>query len=384
MALKAVVNGKIVTPTKVIDDGVIVIKDDRIMDYGFSADVSLPQHVEIIDANGEYVAPGFIDIHCHACGGYWVYENPQAVVNELVKHGVTGFLPTIPYTISVDDTVEGIKKILKCKSTRFGSVIIGINMEGPYINKKYGMASWTARIPNPDEYNHYLKLAGDYIKIWTFAPEIENINEFIDDISQKGIIMAVGHSEAEGEKVLELVPKGLKLACHCMNATGVTPSPPRYEGTREFGIDEAVILSDNIYVEVIPDSKGVHVRPLMLKLICKAKGVDKVIIISDATEFSHIKNNQNKSTEDIEDLYFNEYGQLAGSRLTMDCAVMNMIKHTGISIVDAFKMSSLNPATLLDIQDNYGSLEKGKKANIIIVDNKINVKKVMLNGELVV
>jgi len=373
MSDAAIVNGKVITSEGILPDGAVLIEGDTIADVCAGRD-AVKGSSEIIDARGNYIAPGMIDIHCHAGGGSWVYDNPAIVSKNQVFHGVTGYLPTIPYTLYDAQITDAIEKILQSKKKCFGEIVLGINMEGPYINNKYGMASWCARTPSEPEYEKYCKAAKNEIKIWTFAPEVANTDAFAAFLKRKGIVQAVGHSEAPGELIDSMADAA--LATHCMDATGTPPS--KCAGTREYGIDEAVLLNDRIYAEVIADSKGLHVRPQMLRLILKAKGIDKVVIISDATEFTQIQ-----SSMDSDDLCFNEYGQLAGSKLTMDLAVRNMIRHTGIGLTEAFRMASLNPARLLKMENRLGSIAAGKKANIIIIDDTISVKKVILNGKLV-
>ncbi|HHW31319.1 MAG TPA: N-acetylglucosamine-6-phosphate deacetylase [Clostridiaceae bacterium] len=388
MSNRVIINAKIVTPENIINNGVIVIENGRIARFGSYENVKPPDNAEIIDVKGYYAAPGFIDIHCHGGGSEEFHTDPEVAAEAHLKHGTTSVLATIAYNVSKVDTIEGIKKIKELKNSGKGKSILGIHFEGPYTNPKYGALSQLGRKPDPSEYNTFIDLAGDLIKVWTLAPELEGIDDFIETVSSKGIVMSVGHSEASPERIFELIPKGLKLACHCMNATGCSISPSRFGGTREVGVDEAVLLSDDIYAEVIPDYMGVHVRPLMLRLILKAKTPDKMIIITDSTisdNKSHINNSplNNSDFTKATDVNFNELGQLSGSILTMDKACRNMLRHTGVGIVDVFKMASYNQARLLNMEKEIGNIREGAKANIIIVDDDINVKMVMLEGELV-
>lgn len=388
MELKAIVNGKIITPDRIIDNGVVIVDKDRIFESGEKEKVIIPESAEIIDAEGNYIGPGLIDIHCHGGGGYWVHQNPEAVFKAHLKHGTMGFLATIAYIVGTEETIEGIGRILKASKQKSGSICLGIHMEGPYINPKYGASSKTARRPRREEYERIFKAAEDKLKVWTLAPEIDGIDEFIDFVSEKGVIMSVGHSEVQAERLYEIVPKGLRLACHCMNAMGTSSLYTGYRGTREVGVAEAVMCNDDIYAEVIPDSMGCHVRPLMLKLLYKTKGVERIIIISDATEYSgtrqfnYIKKDGREFVENLDDVSIDENGDLAGTNLTMNYSVRNMMNHTGVGLVEAFRMGSLNPATLLGIQKDYGSIDKGKKANILITSEKIEIKKLIFEGQI--
>lgn len=382
---KAIVNGKVVTPHGVLEDGVVLIDGERIEAVGHAGSLNVPESHERIDAGGGYVGPGFIDIHCHGGGGYWAWEEPRSFALSHLKHGTTGILPTLVYNQSRAEMLEGVRNILRVMEPhdRYGEgSIVGIHMEGPFINKKYGAITSPIRDVDPDEYNELLALAGERIKVWTFAPELPGQAGFAEAASRYGIALSVGHSEADAETIFSFTDKGLRIGCHCTNASGTTPSSSRYAGTREIGVDEAVLVHDDIYAEVIPDAQGIHVRPLMCKLILKAKGVDKVIIITDAIDEAGL-DGESPEGNGYEDVRFIEGVGLSGSKLTMDRAVRNMMRHTGASIADAFVMASLNPAKAIGVDREMGSLEPGKLANLVVVTGEIEVKRVMLRGRIV-
>lgn len=384
--MKIIVNATLVTPHTLIEHGTIWIEDGRIVAYGEEKELRPLDNVEIMDANGLYVAPGFVDIHCHGGGGYWAYDNPAGMASFHLQYGTTSILPTFSYNETEQEIFSGIHKIIEAQDGDYGNIIAGIHMEGPYINPKYGAITSQIRSVNPSEYKQILRLAGSRIKVWTLAPELEGQQLFMKEAAPFGIVFSVGHSEAEAKTVLESVEYGLRIGCHCTNASGTTPSPSLYAGTREVGVDEAVLLSDEIYAEVIPDYEGRHVRPLMLKLILKTKGVDKVIIITDAMDGTGLGDqsidvNLMKKTA-YSPPQAKEY-MLGGSLLTMDRAVYNMKRHTGAGMVDLFKMASLNPAQVIGIDSEVGSLEVGKRANLIFVNEQMDVHKVMLDGEVV-
>lgn len=389
MNVKAIVNGRIVTQYSVIPNGTVIIGDDRILEYGPQEKVTVPEGAEIIDAEGNYVGPGFIDTHCHGGWGCWVHDDPGEVIKCHLEHGTTGFLATMIYTIGIKEMIKGLQKVKDFEGKKYSSAIIGIHMEGPYINPKFGTNSWTASKPDPEEIKKVIEITQGSLKVWTLAPEIEGIDELIETALRENIIISAGHTEVTPERLMELIPKGLRLATHWGCATGIKADPSRFRGTREAGVDEAVLISDEIYAEVIPDSKGHHVRPVMLKLLYKAKGPDKIIIITDATEISgarcirYIEEDGMEVVPDNADLKLDQNGDLAGTGFTMDNGVRNFMYHTGVGIVEAFRMASLNAAKLLGIDNTVGSIDRGKKANIVIVTDKIDVKKVIFEGELV-
>jgi N-acetylglucosamine-6-phosphate deacetylase len=372
-------NGTLITANRLIPNGVVLIERGIITDFGEAGEVEVPAGLPVVDAKGTYIAPGFVDIHCHGGGGVWSWEQPRTFALAHLKHGTTAILPTFTYNETREQVQGGLQTILEAMDSRepFANAIVGIHMEGPYINKKYGAITSPIRPVDPNEYKEILRVAGDRIKVWTLAPELEGQEAFVDEAAKYQISLSVGHSEATAEQIFRFVPQGLRIGCHCTNASGTTPSPSRYGGTREVGVDEAVLVHDDIYAEVIPDAEGVHVRPLMLKLIHKAKGTDRVIIITDAMPEAGV-NNGNDS-----DLNWNHLGHLAGSRLTMDKAVRNMMRHAEIGLVDAFRMASLNPAKVIHMDDLMGSIERGKLANLILIDGEINIQQVILQGQLV-
>ena len=380
--------GSLFLADRIIPNGIVIMAGNRIADCGSTDEVMIPEDAEIIDAGGNYIAPGFVDIHCHAGGGRLAYLHPHHVALAHLKHGTTSLLPTLSYNESREETIQGVTNIVEAMESNlpYKEAIAGIHMEGPYINKKYGAVVAPIRPPDPEEYNEVLRIAGKDIKLWTLAPEIDGQDEFITAASRYAITFSVGHSEATAEQIFRYVPYGLRIGCHCTNASGTTPSKSRYGGTREIGVDEAVLVNDDIYAEVIPDYGGVHVRPLMLELIRKTKGNDKVIIITDNYDITSDKpegggfSPEGMSKEALDDVNFTKVG-LSGSRLTMDKAVRNMMMHTGIGIVEAFKMGSLNPAVATNMHNMVGSIEKWKYANILIVNENIEIQQVFLHGE---
>lgn len=378
MDRKIIKNGRLILEDKVLEEGTIIIENGIIKDIGKNDEINTALDARIIDAENCLVGPGFIDIHTHLCTGSRFFENPDRVLQELAGHGVTGILPTIAYNLGKKETEETLKKLSGLDTPFYRKMFLGIHLEGPYLNPGYGAESWKMRKPDKKEYERYFAIAGDKIKIWVVAPEVEGTADLIAEISRRKIVLSIGHSEAEAGKTVNLIAKGLKLACHCMCATGITPSPSRYGGTREVGVDEVVMLRDEIYAEVIPDSAGAHVRPMMLQLLYKVKGADRIIIITDVGADFELFSEKTGS-----DVLFNQQGQLSGTALTMDQAAKNMIQHTGINYFEAFKMTSLNPAKLLEMDQEIGSIKKGRRANLVIVKDDLKVEKVLIDGEVI-
>ncbi len=389
-----ITNAKLILPSDIIEAGTVVIRGDRIAACGPAAEVAIPDGATIYDAEGFYAGPGFIDIHLHGGGGYMAHEHPLEVAKAHLPYGTTGMLPTPSYSQDRDALRAGVRAITDAMEgdDPYRRLILGFHLEGPYLNPAHGPVTWKSnmRPVDPEEYRELLAMAGTNLKIWTIAPEMPGQSAFVDEVrtSCPDIVFSAGHSACDPETLYRFVPKGLRLACHCMCASGTTPVQTRFRGTREVGLDEAVLVHDGMTAEVIPDRGGVHVRPLLLKLIVKAKGVDNVIIITDAVRMAATGELFHRTDvpalagfPDSDDVNINPNGGLSGSLLTMDRAVRNMMLHTGVDMVDAFRMASLNPARMLKMDGDYGSLAPGKKANLVVVDEQVRIRDVFFEGE---
>lgn len=383
-ANETILCGKVVTPFRVIENGMVIVQGKRIQYAGPFNQSKITNDSQVIQADiGNYIVPGFFDIHCHGGGGVWGFQEPELFTDFHLQHGTTSLLATFGINESHQVIMDSLKRVKQAMRTH--PSLAGVHLEGPYINPKYGAILAPIRTVNSQEYNEILACAGELIKVWTLAPEMDGQMQFMEDASNHHIVFSVGHSEAPPETIFDSVRFGMRLGCHLTNASGTTPSPSRYGGTLEVGVHDAVMLHDDMYAEVIPDEEGLHVRPLMLKLIVKTKGADRVIVITDAADEVRKPNGR-----DVRMVFANEFtpnkweGEgLGGSLLTMDRAAHNMRLHTGIGMVDVCKMTSLNPARLLGLDRELGSLESGKKANLLAVTEGMEVKMVMLEGQLI-
>lgn len=368
----AIVNTKIVLPDSLIWDGIVLLDGGKIVDFGESKNVQMSHGAKVIDAGGSYTAPGFVDIHSHGGGGHWFYENPKAAAAHFLNSGTTTMLATLYNNLSLGELLDAFKKIKEVVQS--GSILKGIYMEGPYLNSKYGgdakNSKWKEEIDKL-QYDKLIYAGENLVKVWCVSPERDGIEQFILDAKADGVIFSAAHTEATPEQLYKLMPHGLKLHTHHHNATA-SISPML--GVKGAGVDEAVMLCDDIYAELIVDSQAVHVNEYNLRLAVKTKGKNRIILISDATEYG------SSDKSDAPDLRFDDNGDLCGSSLTLSLACANMMKHTGASLCDVFKFGSLNPATLLGMENQIGSIAKGKIANVVIVDDMIRVSHVILEG----
>ncbi len=377
----AITNARVVLEHEIIENGVIIVDGERIAAVGDAYEIKIPNGTEIYDAKGLIVGPGFVDIHVHGGNGHFFYEDPLAAAEHFLAHGETTVLATLYYDLTKDEFIAAIERVKAAMGQGMaGNAIGGFYMEGPYMNPKYGAClednKWRGEI-KPEDFNDVVEAAADAAKVWAVAPEREGIETFLEKVKtvNPNAIIAVGHSEATPAQVKALKKYGIGLQTHCMNATG-RPNPLS-AGTRSCGPDEACLIDPDIYCEMICDSQGIHVPPDMQEFIIFIKGIDKVVLISDSyvsdepvpPEFAHIT-----------DLQFDSSGGLCGSKLTLDVAVKNVMKHTGCGLCEAFLMASQNPARAVGMGNEIGSITVGKRADLVIVNDEINVENVMLRG----
>ena len=220
--------------------------------------------------------------------------------------------------------------------------------------------------------------AGTDVRVWAIGPEREEIMEFAEYARKvnPNVVFAVGHSEATPEQIRSMGKYRPTILTHAMCATGQLPT---YGGTRAFGPDEYAFKEPDVFTELISDSYGIHVNAEMQQLLLHNKGVHRVVLITDRS----VRHNPvPEKYAHIDDLNFNPKGGLSGSKLTMDGACRNIMVHTNCGIAQAFIMGSLNPAKAIGLGEEIGSIEPGKIADLVFVDDRFNVHKVMLGGEM--
>ena len=376
----AIINTTIVMPDHLIPGGTIVIEDEKIIDFGKKIDTT---GMNLIDAEGAYTGPGLIDIHTHAANLTRFYVEPYGPAAYLLEHGVTDVLPATSYSRNADLLVEDIKLIKEAMFSGKAPNIIGIYMEGPYLNVNFGAGRvnhpWAATVAL-ERFQKVVDEAIDVTKIWCIAPERENIDEFVNYVKSKNpdALFACAHSEAEPWMIERFIPMGLCDVTHHTNATGTLQ---KYPECRTACVDETALYNDSIYTELICDKVGIHVEPYILRLTKKIKGDDKIILISDSTDSKGPIPEKGDYSE-ADDINFDFEGEISGTKFTLSDACRNMMVHTGASMCQVFKYASTNPATMLRLTDR-GVIKKGNKANLVTVDHLFNVQSVYLNGEKV-
>ena len=378
--MTAIINATLVMRDHLIPEAALLIEDGKIHSFGEMRSFSVPEGCEIIDAEGLFVGPGLVDIHNHAGNGHWFYDEPIEAAQFNLQHGTTTVLACLYFNMNGQQLVEQAACVKEAMNKPEGASIAGFYMECPYMNPKFGADRennpWKGPICQ-EEYQPVIDAVGTDAKVWVLAPERENILQFVLDAKEANptVRFSVGHSEASPQQIEELIPYGLCIGTHHTDATGDRVFYPEVRGVC---VDEAVNYNREIYAELICDSRGIHVDPYMLRLVRKIKGEDRIILISDACVFD---GPIPEGYDGVTDLCFDFAGEIAGSKLSLDVACRNMMKHTGASIVDVFRYASYNPSRAVGFYDR-GEIAVGKRADLVICDHWMKVNKVIFKGEL--
>ena len=386
--MKAIVNTKLIMEDGIIWDGAVAFDDEKIITVGNCQEVDITGAEEVYDAGGLYTAPGLVDMHNHGSAEHSFAADPAAAARFFLSHGVTTVLPTFYHNLSKADMIAGAERVRQAAKTGPGRIMRGLYMEGPFMSLMGSMQSeikWEGAIQEAD-YVDLIDSFGDMVLVWAIDPDRENIEAFMQYAREKTpwAVFAHGHSKATFESVDKLKRYGIKIRTHIVNA-GQAPS--RCQSRSGAGGDQFCFYHPDMYAELICDETGIHVPPGYIKMIVHTKGYEKVCLISDHTTVTgheRYKNNEERGIWYGSDLNYDDQGLLSGSLMTLENGVRNMMAHTGYGLCHAIRMASLNPAAAVGIDREVGSLEAGKKANLIIIDDAVNVQKIFLEGRLAV
>ena len=380
MVLTYIVNGKIILPDSIVCGKSLAFDKDSGKIIGIVDQP--PADAEVLDAEGNYVAPGLIDIHIH---GYLEEDASDAkaegvrkIAYGIARNGVTAFLPTT-MTVSKDEIIAALNtaRALKEESRSWdGAEIIGVHAEGPFINPSKKGAQAGEHILTPDA--DFIIENSDIITSVTMAPEMDEGHACIKRLAaETDVLVSMGHTDAGFEEAMSAAKDGVNHATHLFNAMSALAH-------RNPGVVGAALASNNVSVEVIADT--FHINPGLYSIVYKVKG-DKMILITDCTRAGGMPDGeydlggQPIFLKGIECRLAD--GTIAGSVLKLNQAVKNVIDHTDIPVYEVFKMASLNPARAIHCADRIGSLEKGKDADIIITDENINIIKTIKKGRTI-
>ena len=374
-------NAKVLTPQGWVNDGSVVIEGNKIKEILNNSKV-IEGVDKVIDAKGSYVMPGGIEMHVHGGGGRDFMEGDEeafrAAVAAHMKYGTTSIYPTLS-----SSTVPMIEKACETCTKLMAepdSAILGLHLEGPYFNPKQAGAQIPEWIKAPVR-EEYELLMDKYpcIKRWDEAPELEGSLEFIKCCREHGVVTSIAHTRAQYEDVKAANAAGMSHATHFYNAMPVV-----YKN-REFkvpGTVESIFAEQNMTVEMIAD--GIHVPPVMLRMIYQIKGVEKTALVTDALA---VAASDSQTAFDprvvLEDgvCKLADRSALAGSIATMDRLIRTCVQQADIPLEDAARMASETPAKIMGVFDRKGSLEAGKDADIMMMDKDLNLTGVIAMGK---
>lgn len=388
----AFINSQIITPSRLIPaDGIVIVEDDKILGVleGENFNVNSCDHV--IDAKGLYLSPGFVDIHVHGADNADVMdgsiESVCIVCRAHMRHGTTSIVPTA-LSCKLDELICNLKIIEEAaKITTNMPEIIGIHLEGPYFSLEQANAQDPRYIKDPikEEYEMIFKNCSS-IKRWSVAPELPGGLEMGRWLKSNGIIASIGHSNAVYEDVVKACENGYTMVTHLFNGMSRLT---RKDCIMHLGVAESSLLLDALTVEIIAD--GMHLPSDLLKLIYKNKGANNICLITDANRAtcldvkeSILGSSENGQRIEIADgvAYMPGRTSFAGSIATTDGLVRTMYKQAEVPIVEAVKMMTSVPARVMGVDNYKGSLMSGKDADIVLFDDDIQIKLVMVKGNI--
>lgn len=381
---KYALRGKIVTDGQEIQDGLVLV-DGKSIQYAGAADAyegEMPD--SITDVTDGWICPGFIDIHMHGIAGHDTMdgtpESLQAISKALTGYGVTSFLATT-MTASYEQLERALQNIVTMHETGLdGAEVVGIHLEGPWINPRYKGAQKEEDIALPElaAVKHLYDIASGLIKVVTIAPEQPGALEAIAWLKEQGVIASAGHTGASFDQAKQAVDAGVKHFTHCFNAmTGLHH--------REPGVVGAAMYHEQLSTELIAD--GIHVHPAVMRILYRVKTAERLALISDSMRAAalgagtydlggqevHVCGGEAKLAD----------GTLAGSILTLNQAVGNMVEKSGVPLAAAVQMASQTPASILGIDGKKGRLVAGYDADLTVLNSRFESTLTIVAGRSV-
>ena len=393
-----IAGGTVVSESGVSVDTGVLVSGSRIVEIGPTRNLLRRKPGTTIDARGAIVAPGFIDIHIHGSAGSDTMDaTPSALARmaEFVSsHGVTGFLPTV-MSSPVEQMLSATRAAAQAAQTdvdphsaysgtnqsRQGAQVLGVYVEGPFLNAAFKGAQPEQGIISPDPaiLDRILEAGGGHVRIMTIAPELPGAIDMVKALASRGVLASVGHSGASYDDVKNAVEAGLRHVTHTYNGM-------RGLHHREPGVVGAALVHSKLTCEIIAD--GIHVHPAAVQLVARAKGPGGTVLMTDAMRASGLPDGHYELggqhvivTRGAARL---DTGVLAGSTLTMDVAVRNMVKFAGIPLHAAIAMATSTPARLISLTGQKGRIEPGMDADIILIDAEtLEVRATLVMGDVV-
>jgi N-acetylglucosamine-6-phosphate deacetylase len=353
-------NGRVILADRIVDGATVTIEDGKIK--AINKKTAPKKGAFVIDAKGCFVSPGFIDCHIHG--------EPEKIFFNEARHGMTAFViaeSCAPLNY-IYKRADSIKEFIKTHA--FGSNVLGMRIEGPYISKNKAGAQEAASIRKPDakELFSIIGHCSPILKLMTIAPELIGATPLIKLLHRHKVIASIGHSDATYGAAAEGIDAGITHSTHTFNAMS-------HLDRREPGVVGAILMDDRVAAEIILDF--IHVHRALFGLLLKLKKKDKVIVVTDS-----LVSEPTKNTLAIGGAYRFSDGRLAGSSLTMIGALKNAVNIAGLPLLQALETVTLNPAKLLGVEKSKGSIDAGKDADIVMFDKEFDVKMTMIRGRI--
>ncbi|MDP8218094.1 MAG: N-acetylglucosamine-6-phosphate deacetylase [Candidatus Theseobacter exili] len=358
---------KIVDGRGILNEGVIVVRDGKIASVRQG---NICSGTNCLDASGYIIVPGFVDLHLHGDTPDYLPDNPvMCAANEHVKGGTTSFLATFSTSSKEDYSKASVHFKEALENISEGAKPVGVHLEGPFLNPKMAGAQRGDFIKETDiEFFVFLmKEFNNSLKMMTLAPELKGSRNIITELIKNKIVVSAGHSNASFPEAMKNFKSGVSCLTHIFNRM-------RPFHHRDPGIIGAAFLDKNVYVELIAD--GFHLDFSVVEIIINIMGVERVIVSSDCVQ---MLSNEVKDRKVLR----TKKGALAGSHLSMGEAFRNIVNIVGVSLTDAVKLTSENPSKLLGMSDSIGFLDDGYEADMVFLDENLNVGKTMIGGRFV-
>jgi len=381
--LTQIINGRILTPQGWLRDGSVILRDGKILEVT-NCDLAVIG-AELIDVKGMYVVPGFIEMHVHGGGGSDFQEGTEEAFRTAVaahaKYGTTSIFPTLSSSTvpMIEKAVDTCNLLMKEKN----SPIMGLHLEGHYLNPNKAGAQMPEWLKNPDP-NEYIPVVehSDCLARWDAAPELPGALQFGKYCAEKGVLPSIAHTNAEYSDVRSAFEVGFTHVTHFYNAM---PGFHNKQGYKYEGTVESVYLIDDMTIECVAD--GIHVPPTILRMAYKVKGVERMALITDALAPAAAPKDAKAydSRVYVEDgvCKLTGSGALAGSCATADRLIRTMVQQADVPLEDAVKMITDTPAHIMGIQGRKGTLSRGKDADIVVLDDKLRVRCVWQMGKII-
>ncbi|ASF41441.1 N-acetylglucosamine-6-phosphate deacetylase [Halobacillus halophilus] len=379
-----IINVTVVCNNEVIPSGSVLLKGGLIESV---AEHPVGGADKVIDGKGERwtLVPGFIDVHIHGAHGHDVmdgtHEALTGMARSLPAEGTTSFLATTMTQSSetITQALKNIKAYMNAEQTGRQAEILGIHLEGPFlsINKAGAQPHEHILPPSTEQFDRWQEESGGQIRLVTLAPEVPGGLNFIEHLTARGVIASIGHSEATFDQVEEAVDAGARHVTHLYNQmSGFHHRDP--------GVVGAALLNERVKVEMIVDH--VHARPEAVQLAYHHTKAERTILITDAMRAKCLPEGTYDLGGQQVDVKGGEArlgdGTLAGSVLTLQKALKNMRQHTELPWEDLVRITSLNAAEQLGLDERKGKIEKGKDADLVLLDENLEVVTTVCNGEI--